>query len=194
MPFDDYQYDVFISYKRDDLFQKWISTVVKHLGYWLAQELGVREVKIFVDQECLEVGDLWPESLKSALKSSRCMVGIWSPSYFQSEWCMTEWESFLGREKLVNMGFHGLIAPVRFHDGEHFPPRAKQVQWLDFAPYTCPLDVFWSTPLAVEFTSKIQELAKSVAAIIRRAPAYQHDWPIVQGTPLPPPAVGMRRL
>ena len=27
------------------------------------------------------------------------MVSVWSPLYFQSSWCVSEWKSFLEREK-----------------------------------------------------------------------------------------------
>jgi hypothetical protein len=98
--------------------------VHKRLQFWLMQELGGREPKLFVDEDNIETGDRWPDSLRDALKASRCMVCVWSPSYFQSSWCVSEWRRFLARERRLNLHSHGLIAPLRFHDGEHFPEEA----------------------------------------------------------------------
>jgi hypothetical protein len=194
MPISDYKYDVFFSYRRDKLVQGWITEVVSRLRFWLTQELSVPEATLFCDQDSIEVGDRWPESLRSALASSRCMVAIWSPSYFQSAWCVSEWRSFLAREKQLSLSAHGLIAPVRYHDGEHFPVEASQVQWADFSEYTSTIAAFWNTSRAVEFEDRIKEFAGSVAALVRKAPAFRTDWPIVDAQPSLPPAVALRRL
>src|SRR5436309_15438351 len=112
----DYEYDVFFSYKRQSLTLDWTKKVAEILQFWLTQELGGRYAKLFVDEDCIEVGDRWPEKLQQGLKLSRCMVCVWSPSYFQSSWCVSEWKSFLERERRTRIGPHGLIAPLRFHD------------------------------------------------------------------------------
>src|ERR1700679_3339407 len=145
-PSIDYEFDVFFSYKRHNLTLHWMRGVHHRLKYWITQETGGREVRMFVDEESVETGDRWPERLKEALKLSRCMIGLWSPEYFQSSWCVSEWESFRERERRLNMQSHGLIAPLRFHDGEHFPAEAKNVQWTDVASYTSTVPAFWTTP------------------------------------------------
>lgn len=53
-----------------------------------------RAVTMFVDVGSIEVGDRWPDMLKEGLVLSRYMVGVWSPMYFQSSWCVSEWKSF----------------------------------------------------------------------------------------------------
>ena len=131
MPTIDYEYDVFLSYHRDRLILEWIIEVERRLNFWLGQELN-RDARIFFDQDCIEVGDVWPESLQQGIRSSRSLVGIWSPRYFQSAWCVSEWQSFRARAEQHKLEIHGLIAPVRFHDGEHFPPDAAAVQCADF--------------------------------------------------------------
>lgn len=122
------------------------------------------------------------------------MVSIWSPTYFQSRWCMTEWRSFRARETQLNLGFRGLVAAVRFHDGEHFPPEAHEIHWIDFAPYTSTFDSCWDDLYAVEFEDRIKVLAKTLAIIVARAPEFDPAWPIVDTAPRPAPRVGMRRL
>jgi hypothetical protein len=190
---DDYEYDVFFSYKRDPLVQDWVAKVVGRLRYWLSQELGGKPSNIFWDSDGIDIGDRWPDVLRSAMKRSRCLVALWSPMYFQSGWCVSEWTSFRERERQLGLATHGLIAPVRYHDGEHFPREAQAVQWIDFAPYASTVKAFWETSHAVEFETRIKELAKSVASIVRRAPEYD-EWPVVEAAPAPPGHVDLRRL
>jgi hypothetical protein len=195
MPADyhDYRYDVFFSYRRDALTQDWVATVVGRLRFWLRQELADDRSEIFWDYDGIDVGDQWPDALRVALRRSKCMVGLWSPTYFQSRWCVSEWESFRERERILNLKDHGLIAPARYHDGEHFPEAARRVQWADFAPYTSTLKAFWETSHAVEFEDRIKDFAKSVALVVRRAPRFQ-DWPVVEAEPPKPAHVELRRL
>ncbi len=106
----------------------------RQLELWLGEELN-RPANIFVDTERIETGMHWPVALQDALRSSRCTVCVWSPSYFQSSWCVSEWKSFRRREEQLGLASHGLIAPLRFHDGEHFPDEAKNVQQADVSAH-----------------------------------------------------------
>jgi len=190
---DDYQYEVFLSYKRHNLTLDWTRQVTQRLKLWLTEELGGREARIFVD-ETIDVGDDWPEALRLALKRSRCMVCIWSPSYFQSSWCVSEWKSFLAREKLLKMKPHGLIAPLRFHDGEHFPKEATNVEWADVAPFAVTVPAFWNSPKAMELEAVLKPFARSVAKIIEGAPKFRNDWPVVEKSGLKVPKIKLARL
>ncbi len=189
----DYSYDVFFSYKRHGQTAEWTRRVHEHLKLWLSEEIG-RVAEIFFDVELIETGDHWPDTLRLALTQSRCMVSVWSPLYFQSSWCLSEWRSFLHRETLANVGSHGLIAPVRFHDGEHFPPEARSVQSLDLTAYASALPAFWNSPRSLELEDKIKELAVSTAKIIRRAPSYQEGWPLMEAVPDQAPVIPLGRL
>src|ERR1035438_888841 len=109
----DYQYDVFFSYRNHPLTSDWIARVVERLNFWLTEELGGQPARIFFDREGIRVGDRWPDTIREALKTSKCMVGLWSPSYFQSHWCVSEWRSFLARERLFAATEpRRLIAPI----------------------------------------------------------------------------------
>jgi hypothetical protein len=152
----------------------------------MMQAGGGREIRMFVDEESIETGDRWPERLKDALKGSRCMVCVWSPEYFQSSWCVSEWASFRERERLLQMQSHGLIAPLRFHDGEHFPDEAQRVQMTDVRPYTSTVPAFWNSARAMELDDVLKEFAGQVAGIMHRAPQFNPAWPIVD---VPAPAV-----
>jgi TIR domain len=191
---EDYEYEVFFSYKRHGLTLNWTREVHARITLWLSEELGGSEARVFVDESSIDLGAKWPEAIKYALRHSRCMVCVWSPSYFQSAWCVSEWKSFLKREEMLKMERYGLIAPLRFHDGEHFPADAKDVQWEDVAPYTATVPAFWNSPKAVELDDKLKLFAAKVAKIIQKAPPFQTDWPVVEAKGMPAPKIGLEKL
>ncbi len=189
----DYLYDVFFSYKRHRQTAGWTRNVQEQLKLWLSEELR-RPVEMFVDVDTIEFGDRWPEAIKDGLRLSRCMVSVWSPLYFQSSWCVSEWKSFLEREKVTNLGSHGLIAPIRFHDGDYFPLEARQTQSLDLRDYASALPAFWSSPRSLELEEKIKILASSIAKILELVPPFQQDWPIVEAAAPSAPTIPLGRL
>lgn len=194
VPPSDYKYDVFFSYKRHDLTLDWTRWVSARLRFWLTQELGVPEAKVFMDEDCIEVGDCWPERLRDGVRLSKCMVGVWSPLYFQSSWCVSEWASFRERERRLNMQSHGLIAPMRFHDGEHFPEEARSIQWLDVAQYTSTVPAFLTSARAMDLEDLLKGFAERLAHTIHDAPPFQTDWPVVDAPALAVPKIGLAKL
>ena len=191
----DYEWDVFFSYKRDPLTAQWNREVVNHVRFWLTQELGGAPARIFVDDAEIEVGDRWPEHLKQALCCSKCMATIWLPSYFQSAWCMSEWKSFLTRARRAQIDPKGLIAPMRFHDGEYFPEEARAIQWIDVSTYASTIPSFWTTSKAQEFLEDgIKPFARGLANMVRLAPPFEPDFPIEEFPGLPAPRIPLARL
>jgi hypothetical protein len=173
----DYQFDAFFSYKRDPESDNWHERVKDKLAFWLRQELQRTDVRIFYDREDIRTGTRWHAKLSSALKSSRCIICIWSPLYFQSKWCISEWKSFVVRSELVR---RDLILPASYFDGESFPPEARAVQFSDFSNYASTMPRFWDTELAVEFENNLlRPFASDIAAIIRDAPAYDDAFPVI---------------
>jgi len=189
----DYEWDIFFSYKRHPESMDWTRRVAEKLRYWVSQELS-REVQMFVDEADIAVGQKWPDRLQDALRKSRCMICVWSPMYFQSDWCYSEWRSFREREKLLALQAHDLIAPLKYHDGEHFPAEAKIVQWTDVSSLNTTSSAFWATARAVELEDLLKTFAVSVARIVRDAPAYRDDWPIVQEIGVAQPRIELAKL
>jgi hypothetical protein len=192
-PPGDYKFDVFFSYKRHSLTLDWTRMVHQRLRFWLSEEIN-REAILFVDEDCIETGDRWPQKLREALAASRCMVCVWSPSYFRSSWCVSEWASFRAREARLDLVSHGLIAPLKFHDGEHFPEEAREIEWTDVAPWTSTVPAFWASSRALELEDALKGFARSVAGMIRRAPQFQADWPIVEQDAAPAAKIELARL
>lgn len=176
----DYKHDIFFSYAHGDLIEDWIFVhFLRIFKHHLESALG-RPPDIFVDREGIRSGDSWPLSLKTALSRSRCLVAIWSPSYFSSKWCVRECWTMLRRES--QLGYRtvenptGLVVPLNASDGSSFPEYARNIQWLDCRDYIIVGQGFEKTEMFVEFQVKIREWSKNVATVISGAPAWNEGW------------------
>ncbi len=172
----------------------WVEEVQAQIAYWLEQELGGVEAKIFFDKDTIETGANWPDVLRNSVKKSRCMVGIWSPAYFQSKWCVAEWQSFYQRQLSLTNHAHNIILPMRFHDGEKFPGEAKKIQSIDVRKYTFISPSFWETKKAVELEDLIKQLCCNIAKSVENAPAYNPSWPTPEPDPPSPSRVELMQL
>lgn len=190
-----YEYDVFFSYKFDRRSLDWHKRVKDHLDYWLTQELGGSRCRIFMDLDGLSTGDHWKSKLSHALKRSKCLVAVWSPAYFQSPYCLSEWQAFRRREALLGKESTALVAPIRFHDGEHFPEEAREVQMADFREHTSLLEAFWETRDARALEKLIQGFSSDVAKLVKNAPAFDPTWPADLNEQVPKaPKIGLAQL
>lgn len=175
-----YKYDVFFSYKRDEQSNEWHSIVAAKIDFWLRKELNKPKVNIFIDTEDIETGDRWKAKIENGLKRSKCLVAFWSPDYFHSPWCLSEWNTFLAREEMLGITAGGLIIPAKYHDGEHFPEVAKDIQAVDFTDYNSTMAFFWNSEDGYMFErDKLKTFSKDIAKTIRRAPEYRPDFPVV---------------
>ncbi|BAS57367.1 hypothetical protein NIES2135_32750 [Leptolyngbya boryana NIES-2135] len=179
----DYIYDVFISYRRKGPSGDWVRNhFFPLLEAWLPESLPY-EPKIFIDKTEIETGTDWEFVLEQALRTSRCLIPIWSPSYFRSTWCLAEWQSMRAREQ--QCGFktatnpNGLIYPIVFHDGEHFPPEAKATQQKDLKKWNSSYPSFIETRGIVELEREVQVICAEIAVMLETAPLWQNDFPVV---------------
>jgi len=176
-----YKYDVFFSYKRNPESDEWHRKVKDKLQYWLALELQKLEVPIFFDTQEIRTGQQWHDRLADALKSSKAMVCVWSPVYFVSTWCVSEWKTFAKREELVG---RNLVIPASYHDGDSFPPKAKDKQQFDMSDFTSTAAQFWNTERADRFEERcLKPFARDVAALVRKAPPYDPGFPVEEAKP-----------
>ncbi len=171
-----YIYDAFFSYKRDEESNDWHKRVKDKIKFWLDNELN-KDCDIFFDTEDISTGSRWKSKISSALLKSRCIICVWSPMYFQSEWCVAEWLTFEERCKALDAE---LILPARYHDGEYYPDAANDRQIFDFRKYASIMPVFWETHDAYEFEKEvIKPFVVEVANAIRNAPDFSDEFPIV---------------
>lgn len=206
----DYLYDVFISYQRKGMTKGWIiQHFLPHFVTFLPlaiQEICTRPAQpIFFDESRsntdfpaelkpdvagIEVGSDWDEELKKAISASRCMVGIWTPTYFGSEWCDLEWKSFDHRS--VQTGCKVLVATKVY--GSKFPQRATEIQYYDFSSFLLFGNALLTSKKYEAFQEAIKQLAERVATAVRDAPPFE-AWPLIDPPPPPePPPVPLTRL
>ncbi len=176
-----YAFDIFFSYKRNRLTRAWHEEVKERVCFYVRNELSLseNEFNVFFDTETIEAGDIFGDDIRDALKRSKCLVAIWSPDYFTSNWCLSEFHSFIERQKTRT---NKLIIPASYHDGEHFPDLAKQIQFKNFNSYASTISAFWNTAAAVEFDKELKIFSKDIASKIRNAPNFDDNFPIVEVT------------
>jgi hypothetical protein len=205
-----YENDIFISYKRDPRTLSWmcehfLPQFVFFLKNSMIAECNRKLTRIFFDQTganlelikklnadeikdyiCgIEIGADWNDQLRIAIKRSSCMLGILTPEYFQSDWCITEWQSFNAR---IPSGEKPIIA-VSVHDGKSFPDLARRLQRADLKDYFVEGKGFRETALFIDFQKAIEVLADIIAKRVSAAPIFQ-DWPIVENAPtVVPPTI-----
>jgi hypothetical protein len=93
----------------------------------------------FIDRTDIRAGQDWPHELAEALRTAETMVCLYSPSYFQSEYCGKEMQVFLDRRRnyiRANAGKKpGNIIPVLWHPvPRRIPASLPNIQYeaLDF--------------------------------------------------------------
>jgi len=185
-----YQYDYFFSYKRDPQSDNWHRKVKDMLDFYLRMELARPALSAFFDTQEISTGLAVRKKLFQSAKQSKCVICIWSPLYFQSKWCLSEWKTFLLREQQWNCN---VVVAASYHDGKTFPDDAKAKQFMDFSEYTSIMDGFWATARAVNFEPILKKFAEDAAKIILAVPAYDDAFPIADagdGDLQPPPDIG----
>jgi hypothetical protein len=196
----DYIYDVFISYKRQRTKSEWLiehflPLFRDHLEEEIAEACGRRLRRIFFDQaeiatelrqlvegvNGIEPGEDWRDALREAIRGSACMVGLWSPLYFLSEWCCIEWKSFEGRSRQGNAR---TIIPISVHPSTKNRPEARDYQLVDLSEYVILGRGFKDNERYVHFQDALRLLARTVAAAVKLAPPFT-TWPIATAVPAP---------
>lgn len=176
-----YEYDVFLSYpQKAKTIEDWVLTKFKPLFEdYLGSELGSMP-RIFVDQVHITPGESWPDSLRFALARSRCLIGVWTPLYFTSEWCCREFAVMLHRGRQLGLTSvdnpSGLAMPVCAWDGDSFPSCIENLQHLDCRPYVIIGECFEASSLFMEFQQRLRDWVPRVADIIRSVPEWREEW------------------
>jgi hypothetical protein len=179
-----YRYDIFLSYKSEFPFGDWVHESLRPLlEPYVTGALG-RPIRIFVDRTGIGAGDAWPERLQQALAYSRCLVAVWVPQYFYSDWCRRECAVMLHRERQLGLRSlrkpSGLILPIRLFDGVHFPEIAKKIQFLDCRDYFQVNEGFRKSEDYAKLQRVLQTWSEEVAIAINSAPRWQGKW-LTQG-------------
>jgi TIR domain-containing protein len=145
----------FLSYARLDLVNDPFKCIKK---FYEDLDKEVRRVKVidegvagFFDGLSLQQGSDWPVALVEALSSCRVLICMYSPAFFDSEYCGREWQIFNSRFPAEGPR-PPLILPVLLSPPEELatiPPALKNIQYVDDR---YPSDYFGKWPFLLDET------------------------------------------
>jgi TIR domain len=125
MRFLQYDWDIFISYRRmDESWVKWTKLFANTLRSVL--QPGIEDPLRFFFDEQIETGAKWPRHIATAHARSKILIPILSRNYFISDWCKLELGLMLERAQICRR--EGLIHPVVIDDGDRFPDEVAEIK------------------------------------------------------------------
>jgi hypothetical protein len=174
----DYEYDIFISYRRSD--EHWVrwtrDNLVHPLRALLRPALG--NVRIFLDEQ-IETGADWPLRLAQALARSRLLIPVLSRDYFQSDWCRLEIALIHDREEQCGLRTravpHGLILPLIIDDGDSFPAEIQAIQGTRIEDYANPF-MRQDSPRQEDFAQMLKDWCSCVEQALQHVRPYDPAW------------------
>ena len=86
----------FFSYARKNGGDE-LDRFVRKLESAVQQYVAVEGSVSFFDKNDIELGASWPRELEDALRGAQVLVTLYSPAYFESEYCGKEWAAFASR-------------------------------------------------------------------------------------------------
>lgn len=194
-----YQHDVFVSYPRAGALRRWVREVfAPQLDEALATAGLGRVPSVFVDVNDIDPGTDWPKELADAHHSSRVVVAVLCGPYFESGWCTSEWKNILAREEALFTATGNrprLLFAIRFNDTtdgdvaslgdpivrEQVKARSRS----EFGPYAHLVNRLSDTERAHDFRTLVGDLCDGpLKDAIRRAPAWDKDWPRLPEKPI----------
>lgn len=183
-----YKYDIFLSVKSDKTFDEWVADTFMPLFESFVRQDIISECQrlplgsaggMYYYRKALAPGDPWPEELREAIQCSRLAIALCSPEYFYSEWCLTEFYSFLERTRLKKAK---VLVPISIHNSSSFPADLKGIQRLELADYVIVGPGFKETKKYTLFQEELKTLSKNVARLVKEAPLFE-EWPIIAKQP-----------
>jgi hypothetical protein len=177
----NYEWDVFLSYRREYEWPQWVKEHFKPLfEQWLALELrGPPGPRVYFDADAIEAGRDWPDDLAAAHASSAVLVPLLTAEYPNSAWCNAEFSLMLQREEQCGYATPRrrdvLIVPALIHDGEDLEPqyRRRQGALLQDLANT---RMARNGEKAEELSDRIKAWVPSVARAVKAAPPPEKAW------------------
>lgn len=159
-PESDEPWDIFISYRSNQITNVWLKEFIPLLSSWLASLLGYSP-RIFYDASEIPGDKEILAHSAHALASARSLLVIVTPAYAKSEWCMRELENFAKRAE-------NAIIPILVQTTEPLPHLLRSRQHRDLREYYFVGGGFTQSPLYVDFQKQVRGLAEEFAALIER--------------------------
>jgi TIR domain len=148
---DDFDYDIFISYRWKDgrHAARWLSRVLRTYSPPRGFSGSIEPIRIYRDVELERATpDIWEERVKPALRRSRFLLVVWTPGVLQPDdrgkpnWVIREIREFLTLPQRDNV----LIVRAAGPDDTPMPPdiveRFPEPGWVDLRPTRSISDFF----------------------------------------------------
>jgi CheY-like chemotaxis protein len=176
------QLDAFLSYTRldDEFFGGAITSLRKLLELGVQVVTGQKNFNIFQDIDGIEFGQQWQKRLDQAIVSTRFLIPIITPLFFQSNACRDELKKFIAHEKKQKRD--DLILPVYFvtspvlerSDLLRKDPVATAISKRQRYDWRARADL----PINdLKIRSAVRELSEKIASAIARAPLTSRNRP-----------------
>ena len=194
---EGYEYVLFISYSRKGTCRTWVTQMLLNNLIASLEDQLPNPVTYFIDEE-IQPGAIWEERIRGKLMVSKVALCIWSPSYFQSDWCMAEWKSMERRQELLTnarpeFADSPVLFPVIYSNGDYFPPDAQGTQYsrmfIEDPELLNHVEAFKQSVKYAELASRTRKLAEQLAPRIAHAPPFQSGWPWVRPESLQAPMI-----
>ena len=92
-----HRHDLFFSYAHED-DSAWIEAFCKGLKTELVRAVGA-EFDVWQDATKLRLGQNWADEIDQGISTTALFLAVCSPSYYRSEWCEKEWQTFFERNQ-----------------------------------------------------------------------------------------------
>ena len=89
------RHDLFFSYAHED-DSVWIEAFCKSLKTELVRAVGPA-FDVWQDESKLRLGQNWADQIEQGIAGTALFLAVCSPSYYRSEWCEREWQTFFER-------------------------------------------------------------------------------------------------
>ncbi|MCP4680319.1 MAG: toll/interleukin-1 receptor domain-containing protein [Deltaproteobacteria bacterium] len=138
------------------------------------QRMGDKRFEIFMDTENIPLADVWRQRIDNTLNEAMLLLAVLTPSFFASEYCFTEVQVFMARER--ELGRKDLVLPIQWLDPSVVDPKGPfdekilrslfERQMMDFRHLRLYVPAYDGTN--IELASAIDKLASGVVDVIKR--------------------------
>lgn len=167
-----HEFDLFFSYSTRDV--SWVRQFFDDL---LADinRLASADICPFLDRARLQPGHIWNEQILASVADSAILVPIFSPRFFESDYCQKEVNEFLVAHKLnlnafaSGMAFRGQIVPIKLlcaASSDHVLARVQAQAFYaerDGVPYEYPAS-------SQEYRDALRRAAYAIAQTLEALP------------------------
>jgi hypothetical protein len=159
-----HKHDLFVSYARAEL--AWVEAFRVALSQGVLEKIGAAPA-IWQDIQNIRFGQDWPEEIQKAIHETAVFLAIWSPAYYQSEWCAREHDTFAPKGSLDGLkagSFHRFLKIVK-------TPHPDKLH-RSFFEKLQPIEFFNKAeeeylPGSAEFAFQVRRAASAIAELLR---------------------------